>query len=271
MSARLSDVEALLRGAGLSDEPAKYDSDIHGWRCRYPDIYGPCSCFAELVTILVARLAEAEQAAEQRGAERIAPLIRRAVNDPGSFVNRGPDAEGKPYGESLTRWQDRAIQAALVAQQARPLPTGGRPMSARLSDVERATLLVPCECGHTINDHGTWCWYDDEHYCQCQTSFETLLTDRVATILAARLAEAERAAQAEIKKAWETAALRRDEAREQYLRAEGAETSLIDLMAAVEALADELEDAEIADLRDYHARDLRALLTQQHDGGGSDV
>jgi hypothetical protein len=49
------DVERLaeaLRGAGLSDNPAEFGSDIHSWRCRYPDIYGPCGCFAEVVNDL---------------------------------------------------------------------------------------------------------------------------------------------------------------------------------------------------------------------------
>lgn len=41
-----------LRGAGLTDLPAEYDSAIHGWRCSHPDMYGPCSCFAELVADL---------------------------------------------------------------------------------------------------------------------------------------------------------------------------------------------------------------------------
>jgi hypothetical protein len=52
-------IERALRGAGLSDLPAEYDSDIHRWRCSYPDIYGPCSCFSETVTDITAALREA--------------------------------------------------------------------------------------------------------------------------------------------------------------------------------------------------------------------
>lgn len=44
-----------------------------------------------------------------------APLIRRALNDPGSFVKRGKDYEGEPYGERLDQWQTRAIEAAIDA------------------------------------------------------------------------------------------------------------------------------------------------------------
>lgn len=46
-------------------------------------------------------------------AHKAAPLVRRAVNDPGAFVKRGPDNDGEPYGERLDRWQDRAIKVAL--------------------------------------------------------------------------------------------------------------------------------------------------------------
>lgn len=45
-----------LRAGGLTDKPDEYDSDIHSWRCRYPDIYGPCSCFQELLSDLAAAL-----------------------------------------------------------------------------------------------------------------------------------------------------------------------------------------------------------------------
>jgi uncharacterized Zn finger protein len=44
-----AEIERVLRENGLTDQPDKYDGDIHSWRCSYPDIYGPCSCFAELL------------------------------------------------------------------------------------------------------------------------------------------------------------------------------------------------------------------------------
>lgn len=31
---------------------------IHGWRCDYPDLYGPCGCYSELLDDLVAAAEE---------------------------------------------------------------------------------------------------------------------------------------------------------------------------------------------------------------------
>lgn len=42
------EVEMFLRGIGLSDEPDKFDSSIHSWRCEHPDRYGRCTCFQEV-------------------------------------------------------------------------------------------------------------------------------------------------------------------------------------------------------------------------------
>lgn len=49
-------IESILRGAGLSDEPEKYHSSIHSWRCEHPDRYGKCSCFQELLAELQAHV-----------------------------------------------------------------------------------------------------------------------------------------------------------------------------------------------------------------------
>jgi len=35
---------------------------LHGWRCQYPDSYGACSCFDDLVVEMVDRLAKREEA-----------------------------------------------------------------------------------------------------------------------------------------------------------------------------------------------------------------
>lgn len=55
-----------------------------------------------------------------------------------------------------------------------------------LSDADREALLAPCACGHTINDHGSLagCWWEDETACECTVSFEAMLAERVATIVA---------------------------------------------------------------------------------------
>lgn len=47
-------IRAVLEGAGLSDNPEEFDSSIHSWRCEYPDTYGQCTCFQELLDQLVA-------------------------------------------------------------------------------------------------------------------------------------------------------------------------------------------------------------------------
>lgn len=55
-------VEAVLRGAGLTDKPGELDSSIHSWRCEHPETYGHCDCLQELVR----ELAEVERAAAEK-------------------------------------------------------------------------------------------------------------------------------------------------------------------------------------------------------------
>jgi hypothetical protein len=47
-------------------------------------------------------------------AEQIMTAARRAILDPGAIVKRGTDNDGNAYGESLDRWQDRALRASVV-------------------------------------------------------------------------------------------------------------------------------------------------------------
>jgi hypothetical protein len=56
-----------------------------------------------------------------------------------------------------------------------------------LSGGERYVLLTPCRCGHSINDHGSLiaCWLCEEDGGDCSASFESLLVERVAVIVAA--------------------------------------------------------------------------------------
>jgi hypothetical protein len=42
-------IEEVLRANGITDRPEEFDSDIHSWRCSYPDIYGRCTCFDDLI------------------------------------------------------------------------------------------------------------------------------------------------------------------------------------------------------------------------------
>lgn len=61
-----------------------------------------------------------------------------------------------------------------------------------LTTAERAILLQPCECGHSINDHGSavTCWMcSDEGREDCAHRFEALLCERVGRIVAGRMTE----------------------------------------------------------------------------------
>ena len=60
MSARDRIRQALV-AAGLSDRPDLYDSNIHSWRCEYPDQWGRCTCLDDLVEDLVAAANEPEE------------------------------------------------------------------------------------------------------------------------------------------------------------------------------------------------------------------
>ncbi len=63
---------------------------------------------------------------------------------------------------------------------------------AELTIDERTALLAPCECGHSINDHGSTvaCWSCEDEAEKCRTDFEALLVARVGEMVAARVTEA---------------------------------------------------------------------------------
>ncbi|HET7405539.1 MAG TPA: hypothetical protein VFJ21_00180 [Mycobacteriales bacterium] len=71
---------------------------------------------------------------------------------------------------------------------------------AELTDKQRERLLTPCECGHTINDHGSLvaCWRCEDEGGDCSTPFETLLAARIEALLAEARAEGAREAADEI-------------------------------------------------------------------------
>lgn len=62
----------------------------------------------------------------------------------------------------------------------------------RITDTEVEILLVPCACGHRIDDHGTLggCWLCAEtNDSECGRTFtDDLLAERLATIVQARIA-----------------------------------------------------------------------------------
>jgi uncharacterized protein (DUF1778 family) len=79
-------------------------------------------------------------AVETLVAERVAaavPLVRRALNDPGSFVARGADPDGVAYGERLDRWQERAVAHLLGTQgtPASPAPKGDPAQQANVEEM----------------------------------------------------------------------------------------------------------------------------------------
>lgn len=55
-----------------------------------------------------------------------------------------------------------------------------------LTDEDRQALLTPCDCGHTINDHGSLiaCWRCEDEGGDCSTPFEALLAARLEGIVA---------------------------------------------------------------------------------------
>lgn len=62
---------------------------------------------------------------------------------------------------------------------------------SELTDAERAALLVPCDCGHDADAHGSvivGCWACAEVGGACPVAFESLLHDRLAVIIADRIA-----------------------------------------------------------------------------------
>ena len=65
-------IARVLEGQGLTAHPDQYDSNIHGWRCEHPDIYGPCSCFEELVAAVLPIVeAEVRAAVEERESRQV--------------------------------------------------------------------------------------------------------------------------------------------------------------------------------------------------------
>lgn len=63
--------------------------------------------------------------------------------------------------------------------------------AAELTEAERDIVLVPCKCGHTLNDHGDLggCWTcNDTNDAECWATCEALMLERIGLVVAARLA-----------------------------------------------------------------------------------
>lgn len=96
-------IEAVLRGAGLSDKPGEYDSDIHSWRCTHPEIYGACDCYQELVRELAEVERKAAASAFAWGVHRTLEMTgQRAVPGDGLLT-----LIGNPYLAPVTEEGDK--------------------------------------------------------------------------------------------------------------------------------------------------------------------
>jgi hypothetical protein len=69
------DLLELFRSHAFTDQ----GSSPHGWRCEYPDRYGPCTCPGELaddvITWMADRLREAQAQALERAAVDLALVV----------------------------------------------------------------------------------------------------------------------------------------------------------------------------------------------------
>jgi len=68
------DVAAAIAQA-LLDEGAGPGNSIHGWRCEYPDMYGPCNCVTEVAAVVADAILGKRRMTRGDFVEELAPLI----------------------------------------------------------------------------------------------------------------------------------------------------------------------------------------------------
>jgi len=73
-------LRVVLAENGVDEAPAT----LHSWRCEYPERYGKCDCVAELVTDLVAVVAEARTEALNEAAD-----VCQRIQDDALFPDSG--------------------------------------------------------------------------------------------------------------------------------------------------------------------------------------
>lgn len=82
------EIEALLRGWGLTDTPEEFEDGIHSWRCKHPARYGQCTCFQEAVSELE-ELIRKER--EESWDEGFSLATRNTIHNPHPLAEMNPD------------------------------------------------------------------------------------------------------------------------------------------------------------------------------------
>jgi hypothetical protein len=105
----------------LLEEGAGPDSELHSWRCEYPDRYGPCDCVGEaareVADALMPLFEQAvEQAFEQAFEQAVEQARNEALEEAAVAIEAGAKVETWP---SVVSGYDRAIRIV------RALKTGG--------------------------------------------------------------------------------------------------------------------------------------------------
>lgn len=144
-------LRVVLAENGVDEAPAT----LHSWRCEYPERYGKCDCIAELVTDLVAVVAEACTEGAIAELEAAADLIlapSEHLRDSATcrdiaydLHERAAALRGVGNQNAEPRWSanrlEEVLREGLPDQNAEPLD------------------LDVCECGKhslTVMDHAAW-------------------------------------------------------------------------------------------------------------------
>lgn len=127
-------VEEVI-ASGLAEEGAGQGSSLHSWRCEHPDVYGPCTCVAEVARAVAVKLRRAGMLSEPVtvGREEVAAAI----------WNSHPT----PWGWPMERTRDSARFTYAAADAAiaclgpfRVTPAG---VARAVEAVHAATCFVP--------------------------------------------------------------------------------------------------------------------------------
>jgi hypothetical protein len=90
-------VAAILREQGVDS--------LHGWRCGYPDRYGPCDCLAELAADTLTELRDAIHR-DGDDADAIRETLGLRLECAGVLPGRGDHGETLHPHRIRTEWQE---------------------------------------------------------------------------------------------------------------------------------------------------------------------